>query len=152
MAKKENKPSSYSQDDNIQAQHIFEHYQQIAADLHASTDRKQAEAALASVNALSEAAQMVLLNVLSKEHHSTAADVLSAIYELSQNKNVRKEARRSLIRLQGVRVYPQWHPPGQQPLVVQAPPTPLQFWKGVVTDTRASGVVQLILCFHEEET
>src|SRR2546425_3177297 len=152
MAKKKNTSISLSQEDNARVQQVLEHYQQIAGNLHTSADQKQAEAALTEINNMTEAAQMALLIALSKERHSEAADVLSAINELSPMKNVRKEARRSLIRLQEAKIYPQWNPPVQQPLAIQVTNTPLQFWKGFVTDTRASGVVQLVLCFQEAET
>jgi tetratricopeptide (TPR) repeat protein len=152
MAKKKNTAISLSQEDNARVQQVLEHYQQIAGNLHTSADQTQAEAALTEINNMTEAAQMALLNALSKERHSDAADVLSAINELSPMKNVRKEARRSLIRLQEAKIYPQWNPPVQQPLATQVTTTPLQFWKGFVTDTRASGVVQLVLCFQEAET
>jgi len=151
MAKKKNYSSSFSQEDDAQAQQVFENYQQIADSLHTSTSQEQAEAALASINNLPVSAQMALLITLSKEHHSKAADVLLAINELSPNKDIRKEARRSLIRLQEARIYPQWHPPARQPLAINIPAASQQFWKGFVTDTRASGAVQLILCFHEGE-
>ncbi len=152
MAKKKTAPLSFSQEDNERAQQVLEHYRQIAGNLHTSADQKQAEAALTEINNMSEAAQMALLMALSKERHSDAADVLSAINVLSPLKSVRKEARRSLIRLQEAKIYPQWNPSVQQPLAIQVTTTPLQFWKGFVTDTRASGVVQLVLCFQEAET
>jgi len=152
MAKKKTAPLSFSQEDNERAQQVLEHYRQIAGNLHTSADQKQAEAALTEINDMSEAAQMALLMALAKERHSDAADVLSAINVLSPMKSVRKEARRWLIRLQEAKIYPQWNPPIQQPVAVQVTTTPLQFWKGIVTDTLASGEVQLILCFEENET
>src|SRR6266568_2260909 len=108
MAKKKKVSLPVSQEDNEQAQRIFE-----------------------------------------QEHHTDAADVLAAINELSPIKSVRKEAHRSLIQLQGARIYPQWEPPVQQPLAVQTTTTPLQFWKGVVTDTLEAGEVNLILGFEQ---
>src|SRR5215831_12963762 len=151
MAKNKQTPSSFSQEDNAQAQHVFEHYQQIADNLHTSIDQMQAEAALTEINTMAEGAQMALLRALSRERHSDAADLLLAINELSPIKDIRKEARRSLIRLQEARIYPEWNPLVQQPLAIQVPADPLQFWKGFVTDTRGSGAVQLVLCFHEGE-
>ena len=151
MAKKKHTPMSVSQEDTARAQQVLEHYHEIASNLHASTGQTQAEAALADINTMAEAAQMVLLKALAKEHHSDAADVLSAINELSPNKDIRKEALRSLIQLQGAKIYPQWNPPVQQPLAVQVTTTPLRFWKGQMTDTLESGEIQLLLCFEEEE-
>src|SRR5260221_967349 len=140
MAKKKNKPVPVSQEDNIQAQQVLEHYHEVAQNLRLSTDQKQAESAMTEINNMPEGAQIALLKALSKEHHSDAADVLLAINELSPIKTVRKEARRSLIQLEGARIYPGWRPPIQQPLAVQVTDTltdtPSRFWKGIVTDSR----------------
>src|SRR6266700_2214595 len=149
MAKKKKASLPVSQEDNAQVQRIFEQYHQTANDLQTSVDQKQAETALAAINTMPEGAQIALLKALSKEHHTDAADVLAAINELSPIKSVRKEAHRSLIQLQGARIYPQWEPPVQQPLAVQTTTTPLQFWKGVVTDTLEAGEVNLILGFEQ---
>ncbi|HEX6551261.1 MAG TPA: tetratricopeptide repeat protein [Ktedonobacteraceae bacterium] len=83
-----------------------------------STTREQAEAALAEINSMTEAAQVALSKALAKERHTDAADVLLAINELSPVKGARKEARRSLIQLQGAKIYPQWHPLVDQPLAL----------------------------------
>src|SRR5438128_3600076 len=115
MAKKKTKPISILQEDNIQAQHLLEQYHQVAHNLRLSTDLEQAEAALTEINNMPEGAQIALLKALSKEQHTDAADVLLAINELSPTKSVRKEARRSLIRLEGARIYPRWKLPVPQP-------------------------------------
>jgi len=155
LAKKKTKPISIAQEDNIQAQHVLEQYQQVAHNLRQSTDQKQAESALTEINNLSEGAQIALLKALSKERHSEAADVLLAINELSPIKSVRKEARRSLIQLEGARIYPGWRPPIQQPLALQVTNTPTdtpsRFWKGIVTDSLDAGEVELVLCFEQGE-
>ena len=97
---KKQSPVVVSQEENAQAQQVFEHYHEIAHKLHRSTNQQEAEAALTEIDNVSEAAQMALLKLLAKEQHIDAADVLNAVYELSSIKNVRKEARRSLIRLE----------------------------------------------------
>jgi tetratricopeptide (TPR) repeat protein len=125
MAKKKNKPVVVSQEDNIQAQQVLEHYHEVAQNLRPSTDQKQVESALTEINNMSEGAQIALLKALSKEHHTDAADVLLAINELSSLKDVRKEARRSLIQLEGARIYPRWRPPVQQPFALQVTDIPL---------------------------
>lgn len=125
MAKKKNKPVVVSQEDNIQAQQVLEHYHEVAQNLRPSTDQKQVESALTEINNMSEGAQVALLKALSKEHHTDAADVLLAINELSSLKDVRKEARRSLIQLEGARIYPRWRPPVQQPFALQVTDIPL---------------------------
>ena len=151
MAKKKNKPISILQEETIQAQHVLEHYHQIAQNLHLSADQEQAESALTEINTMPDGAQVALLKALSKERHTDAADVSLAINELSPIKSVRKEARRSLIQLEGARIYPGWRPAVQQPLTLQIPDTPLRFWKGIVTDSLAIGEVQLLLCFERGE-
>jgi hypothetical protein len=90
-----------------QANEVLVRYHEIARNLHESTNQAQAEAVLAEINNMPEGAQMALLKGLSKENHTDASDVLVAINELSPSKSVRKQARRSLIGLQGVRIYPQ---------------------------------------------
>jgi len=140
-----------SLENTSQAQEVLGRYHEIARNLRESTNQAQAEAVLAEINNMPEGAQMVLLKDLSKERQVDAADVLVAINELSPLKSVRKEARRSLIGLQGVRIYPQWSPPIDRTPAVQVTSSPLHFWKGKVTDSRDVGEVQLALAFEQED-
>jgi tetratricopeptide (TPR) repeat protein len=153
LSKKKNTQMTVSQEENTQVQHVFEHYQQIAANLHASKDQEQAETALAEITNLSESAQIALLKELAKENQVAAADVLTAIHELSTLKSVRKEARRSLIRLEGAKIYPHWESPVERtPAISALQPTstnPPRFWKGLVSDTRETGEVQLLLFWEQ---
>src|SRR5229473_7858839 len=153
MAKIKKKTSQVpvSLEHSTQAQHILDRYHEIAENLHASKNQEQAEAALAEINNLPEGVQMAMLKALSKEHHTDAADVLIAINELSPTKSMRKEARRSLIGLQGVRIYPQWSPPTDRTPAVQVTTSPLRFWKGMVTDSRDVGEAQLAIGFEQED-
>ena len=153
MAKIKKKTSQIpvSLENTTQAQDVLGRYHEIARNLHESPNQAQAETALAEINNMPEGAQMALLKNLAKEHHIDAADVLVAINELSPIKNVRKEARRSLIGLQGVRIYPQWSPPVDRVPAVQVTSSPLRFWKGKVTDSRDVGEVQLALAFEQED-
>ena len=153
MAKIKKKTSQIpvSLENTTQAQDLLDRYHEIAKNLHESTNQTQAEAVLAEINNMSEGAQMTFLKALSREHHTDAADVLIAINELSPAKSVRKEARRSLIGLQGVRIYPQWSPPVDRTPAVQVTSSPLRFWKGMVTDSRDVGEVQLALGFEQED-
>ncbi len=153
MAKIKKKTSQIpvSLENTTQAQDLLDRYHEIARNLHESTNQEQVEAALAEINNMPEGAQMALLKALSREHHTDAADVLVAINELSPTKSVRKEARRSLIGLQGVRIYPQWSPPVDRTPAVQVTSSPLRFWKGMVTDSRDVGEVQLALGFEQED-
>jgi tetratricopeptide (TPR) repeat protein len=149
--KKKTTQLAVSQEHITQAQPIFDQYHEIAENLHASTNQEQVEAALSEINSMPEGAQVALLKALSKEHHTDAADVLVAINELSPIKDIRKEARRSLIRLEEVRTYPQWSPPIDRTPSVQITTSPLRFWKGKVTDSRSLGSVDLILGFEQED-
>ena len=147
-ARKKSKSIPVLQQDDTQVQQIIERYHHIANNLHSSTDQKQAEATLAEINNMPEGAQIALLKALSKEHHTDAADILIAMNELSPTKSIRKEARRSLIHLEEAKIYPHWRPTVDRTPAVQVVTTPLRFWKGVVTDSRAIGEVELVLCFE----
>jgi tetratricopeptide (TPR) repeat protein len=140
-----------SPENTSQTQDLLDKYHEIAKNLHESTNQAQAEAVLAEINNLPEGTQMTFLKSLSRERHADAADVLIAINELSPIKNVRKEARRSLIGLQGARIYPQWSPPIDRTPTVQVTVSSLRFWKGTVTDSRDVGEVQLALGFAQED-
>lgn len=149
--KKKTTQISVSQEHTTQAQQLLDQYHVIAENLHASTNQEQTEAALNEINNLPEGAQLVLLKSLSKEHHADAADILIAINEMSPIKDIRKEARRSLIRLEEIRIYPQWSPPIDRTLAVQVTAPTLRFWKGKVTDTRDMGWMELALCYEQED-
>lgn len=159
MAKKKDVHQNISQEENDSAQQLLEHYHSIAQQLHKATDNEQSETALADINTLSENAQTVFVKALAKEQHTDAADVLVALYELSSLKSIRKEARRSLIRLEGARIYPTWSlPKKSQPLVTQSfamqsveeDSLSYRFWKGFATDSLIIGEAQLTLCFEQE--
>lgn len=169
MAKKKKvQKVSISQGDEAQAQAVLEQYHTLAGELRSSKDQKQAEEALSTVSDLPEAVQMALLRALSKEVHHDAADLLVAINALSPLKSVRKEARRSLLRLEEVRIYPHWEPPIERLSPVDAiqmqtvnsmvtdlvtsieeSENPPRFWKGFVSDTREIGEVDLLLMWEQ---
>ncbi len=152
MAKKKKKPAlSTSQLDTAQAHDILERYHQAASLLRKTTSRKQAEEALGEINGLPEAAQVALAKALAREQHTDAADLLVAINELGSQKNARKEAKRSLIQLEGRRIYPNWKPPVEQHIFSTLPATtPLRrFWKGMISDTMDAGQVQLVLAWEQ---
>ena len=64
MAKKKHQSLQVSQEDQTQAQRVFEQYHQIAEGLRLSTTREQAEAALAEINSMTEPAQVALSKAL----------------------------------------------------------------------------------------
>lgn len=154
MAKKKQQSPRVSQEDNIRAQDIFAHYHQIAGELQASTSRTQVETALSAITEVPESVQVVLLKMLAREPQADAANILLALNETSPIKDVRKEAKRSLIQLQGAKIYPQWSLPEEQPAApsgAAAVGNEPRFLRGKVTDTREDGEVQLILAWEQGE-
>ena len=150
MTRKKEIDTVVSEEDNAQVQHMLEQFHQLAGNLHSSSNQEEAGAVLSDINSMPEASQLALLKALSKEHDTDAADVLIAINELSPNKSIRKEARRSLIRLEGAKVYPGWNPPVSHTPAFQFPASnPPRFWKGFVTQSREEGEIQLILCWEQ---
>jgi tetratricopeptide (TPR) repeat protein len=149
MTTKKKMDSSVSQEDNAQVQRLLEQRHEIAEALHSSTTRAQAETALAEFTKIDEASQLALLKALVKQRDTDAADILLAINELTPNKAIRKESRRTLIQLAGEKIYPSWTPepePGPTTLAVDNPP---RFWKGFVTETREEGEIELVLCWEQ---
>lgn len=151
MAKKKNVQVQASQEEQSRAQDIFQRYRQIANALYKAADQTGVEAALADINALPEAAQIALLQLLAREHSTDSADVLLALNELSPGKPVRKEARRSLIRLEAARIYPRWQPPIIRAPAVVVNAQPATFWQGVVSDTFDAGEVNLLLSWQQAD-
>jgi tetratricopeptide (TPR) repeat protein len=142
--------TSLSAEDSAQVERLLALAHEIAQNLYAAKNQEEAEAALATIDNLQDTAQMALVKGLAKVRHSDAADILKAINELASNKNIRKEARRSLIRLEEAKVYPQWTSPVERTPAIQLPSQqPPRFWRGYVTRSREEGEVQLILCWEE---
>lgn len=150
MTRKKENNALLSVEENAQVQQILAQFQLLAADLYQSSNQEQAETALATITSLSETAQMALLKELSRLHTADAAAILLAINALSPNKNIRKEARRSLIRLEEAKIYPDWQPPVTRAPIIQLPVANApRFWKGYVTQSREEGEVQLVLCWEQ---
>jgi len=148
MTAKKQGDSSVPHVDNAQLENLLEQRHTIAQELHNSTSKTQAEAVLAELTSIDEAAQMALLKAMAKLQDTDAADVLLAINELAPQKAIRKEARRALIQLAGAKIYPSWTPepePGPS-IAVTNPP---RFWKGFVTETREEGELELVLCWEQ---
>lgn len=150
MARKKENDVLISEEDSQEVQHILDTYQQIAAALHSGTTQAQAEAALQPINALSEAAQLATVKALAKTNETRAADVLVAVNAFSPQKEVRKEARRGLLRLETAKIYPRWTAPIAPAIGIQVAVTnPPHFWKGFVTQTREEGELQLHLVWEQ---
>src|SRR5438270_10325310 len=150
MTRKKETDTIVSEEENALVQDLLGQFHQLAANLHGSSSQGEAEAVLSDINSMPEAGQLALLKALSKEHDADAADVLLALNEFSPNKSIRKEARRSLIRLEGAKVYPRWNPPVSHVPAFQFPVSnPARFWKGFVTQSREEGEMHLILCWEQ---
>ena len=98
---------------------LLANYHQIAQELNASPDLTTAESALAPIINAPDATQLALLKALAQENTSDAADIAQAVQTLTTNKEIRKEARRALVRLETNNVYPGWEPP-EAPTLSQA--------------------------------
>src|SRR5450755_2741081 len=150
MAHKREPIPLLSQQDNAQVQQLLADYHQTAQHIQQSKDPAQVESALAPMNALSENTHIAFLKALAKENNIDAADTLVAVNALSPHKEVRKEARRSLIRLEGAKIYPQWTAPIVQAPIIQVNVAhPPRFWKGYVTRSREEGELQLLLSWEQ---
>lgn len=150
MSRKKEPILLLSEDENAQVQHLLENYQQIAHTLHQSSDQAHIERALSAIDELSEQAQIALLKALAKENSTDAADILAAVNAVSAQKEARKEARRSLIRLESSKTYPQWVPPVASTPVIQVNVEhEPRFWKGFATQAREEGEMQLLLTWEQ---
>ena len=92
--------------DDVFEQHL-EQYHQLARELRESNDIDQIASALASLINIAHADQMAYLKALGQQDSSDAADIAQAMYNIAPDKEVRKEARRTLLRLEAQNIYPQ---------------------------------------------
>lgn len=150
MSRKKEIETTLSLEEIQQIEQQLAHCTQIAHTLQASTAQEEVASALAPFNALAEKMQLALLKALAKENTQEAADVLAAINVFGINKEARKEARRSLIRLEATKVYPQWTPPSTQVSVLGVKTAhPPRFWRGCVTQAREQGEVTVLLTWEQ---
>lgn len=150
MSQKKETGTQLSQENHQHIQDLFSRYHQIAERLHNSADQTQVEAILADITVLPAHVELVLLKMLARENNTDAADILTAIHTLGTDKDVRKEARRGLIRLEATKTYSRWKPPIVHTSVIQLQHNEEpRFWKGLVTQSRDQGEIQLILCWEQ---
>ncbi|GAC1561852.1 MAG: hypothetical protein NVS2B2_25150 [Ktedonobacteraceae bacterium] len=97
--------------ENEQMEEILAQYHKIAKNLANSRNEEQVGDALSSIFDMTIAAQIGLLKALAKERTTPAADIVLAVNTYAPVKEVRKEARRSLIQLEGSNIYPVWTMP-----------------------------------------
>lgn len=93
-----------------QIQQIIAEHQDLAADLISGMNADEALETLASITQLSEEQQLSLLKALAATKTEQAADIAFVLHTYSPVKAVRKEARRTMIKLQSASIYPQWEP------------------------------------------
>src|SRR5437762_14254777 len=113
MSRKKEKENGVhlSPEEHQHVEDLLAQYQSIAQKLQQSKDQAEAEAALEAIGALSEPAQVSLLKSLARANTIEAADVLTAIHILSPHKDIRKEAKRSILQLGAAKIHRQWtHP------------------------------------------
>jgi tetratricopeptide (TPR) repeat protein len=150
MATKKEQTQQLSPAELSQVQHLFTQYRQFAERLHASTDQGTALAALAEITRQPELIQLALLKELAKERQSEAADILAALHALSPLKELRKEARRGLLRQEAAKIRPRWQAPAEQtPITLTQADHAPRFWKGLATETREQGEMQLYLAWEQ---
>ena len=142
--------STISAADQAQIGQLLEQIHAIATELYAAADEQQAALALAVIEHIPESSQIALVKALAKVASGEAADVLSAINTLGTQKTVRKEARRSLIRLEAAKIYPQWTAPVSRAPLVQLPSMqPPRFWRGYASQSREEGEIYLVLSWEQ---
>src|SRR5581483_5493502 len=138
--------------DITQVQQQLGQYHQMAQAVRSSVTPAQAEAAIASINEMPEATQAAFLKALTKEGTLDAADVLQAVNAFAAVKETRKAARRALIQLEEIHLYPHWKPPVASSPIVEPDidlTTPARFWQALFTDTHETGQMQLMLFFEQ---
>jgi hypothetical protein len=150
MSSDKHTTTSLSPEEQQHIERLLAQSHKIAELLHTSMDEKQVQAALMPINNLSEAAQLTFVKALSRQNESHAADILAAIHALDSSKDLRKEARRGLLRLESSKIHAQWTPPiTQTPSIQVNISNHPRFWKGMVTQTREDGEIQLLLCWEK---
>jgi tetratricopeptide (TPR) repeat protein len=87
---------------------LLQQYQDIATQLAKSRTSEAAQAALEPIQSQDATVQIAFLKALAQKKTVEAANITQAIHTLSPNKEVRKEARRRLIQLEGSDTYATW--------------------------------------------
>lgn len=141
-----------------QIQQQLTRYKELAHELNKRSRQNQSsEDVLTTIIEMDEPTQLALVKALGAEGTVEAADVVQALQNYTPLKTVRKEARRALLRLESVDIYPKWQPPALPSLtsVLEEALEPEgeepRFWRGECSDTEDSGEVQLLLFFEQGE-
>lgn len=150
MVRKKEIAFSLTDEEQQRQQDLLARYHTLAEGLRQSTDAPAIEHVLQEILQYTPELQQAIAKELSKEQHSDAADVLLALHSVSPNKEVRKEARRALLRLEGASIKPQWQAPQARTSVVEIKTAnPPRFWRGQVSRTREQGEVLLSLYWEQ---
>lgn len=153
-AKKAHTSPGLSPEEQAWVQQQLSDYPGYMQALQAATHARQVQEALSPLLAQSEPVQQALIQGLGKQITQEAADLLQALHELASTKELRKEARRSLLRLENAKITPHWQLPAEeqassQPIAPQAS-NPPRFWKGFYTDTLAEEEAAEVILLWEE--
>ena len=156
--KKQQQGGLSNQANQEQVQQQLAQYKEYAHELNKrARQNESSEDILTAITEMDEATQLALVKALGAEGTIEAADVVQALQSYTSLKTVRKEARRALLRLESVDIYPRWQPPAPPSLtsvleeaLEEAGEEP-RFWRGEYSDTEDSGEVQLLLFFEQGE-
>jgi tetratricopeptide (TPR) repeat protein len=143
-----------AQADQEQLQHLLASYQQIGQQLDVAEKTARVEEALSDIFSQSVPTQLAFFKELGKREDVVAANILNAAYHLAPEKEARKEARRSLIQLEGAKIIPEWVPPTPPSFVtlnIASGEKKPRFWQAIYTDSRDIGEVELLVCWYEGE-
>jgi tetratricopeptide (TPR) repeat protein len=97
-------------------QEYLEQYHQLANELHGSKNIDQVVLTLEPLVTIVHTDQITYLKALGQENSSDAADIAQAMHHIAPDKEVRKEARRTLLRLEAQNIYPRWNIPPEGPV------------------------------------
>ena len=120
----------------------------LSQQLRQAEDRAAASQVLALVEEQPADIVLVFAGALGSKRTREAADVALAMAELSQHREARKEARRSLLRLRSMGIAPVFSLPA---LRTPAQPVQRTFFQGYVSQSRDQGEVQLALAWYENQ-
>ncbi|HEU5368418.1 MAG TPA: tetratricopeptide repeat protein [Ktedonobacterales bacterium] len=130
------------------AQALLHQIPDLSQHLRQAGDRAAAAQALAAVEEQPADIVLAFAGALGTKRTKEAADVALAMAELSQHREARKEARRSLVRLRSMGIAPVFSLPALQSI---AQPVQRVFFQGYVSQTRDQGEVQLALAWYENQ-
>lgn len=108
LEQRSNYLNGHAHSNAAQLQALLISHHQVAQALRASLTMDDFEATLQPIIDLAEEDQIVFLNALVNERSSDAANIALALNTLNPNKAIRREARRTLIRLESLNVFTDW--------------------------------------------